>query len=118
MVLERFPDVTYCGDPTDFDLMFPGFANRVMPLEAGESLDDALVREIREEVGVTPTQFRLIATVVERQPQIYGDALHHVYAVTAWEGGDPANVCAEHTELSTRRQTAVQNLAVCRDEEV
>ena len=57
-------------------------------VEAGESLDEALVREIREEVGVTPTQFRLIAK-----------ALHHVYAVTAWQGGDPANVCDEHTEL-------------------
>jgi 8-oxo-dGTP diphosphatase len=68
-------------------------------VEAGESLDDALVREIREEVGVTPTQFRLLATVEERQPEIYGEALHHVYAVTGWQGGDPVNVCDEHTEL-------------------
>ncbi len=68
-------------------------------VEAGESLDDALVREVQEEVGVTPTQFRLIATVRERQPKIYGDALHHVYAVTSWQGGDPANICEEHTEL-------------------
>ena len=68
-------------------------------VEAGESLDEALIREVREEVGVTPTQFRLIATVRERQPELYGDALHHVYAVTRWEGGDPANICDEHTEL-------------------
>jgi 8-oxo-dGTP diphosphatase len=68
-------------------------------VEAGESLDDALAREIREEVGVTPTQFRLIATVEERQPEIYGEALHYVYAVTGWQGGDPTNVCDEHTEL-------------------
>jgi 8-oxo-dGTP diphosphatase len=57
------------------------------------------VREVQEEVGVTPTEFRLIATVTERQPEIYGDALHHVYAVTAWQGGEPANICDEHTEL-------------------
>ena len=68
-------------------------------VENGESLDDALIREAREEVGVTPVEFRLIATVRERQPEIYGDALHHVYAVTGWHGGDPANVCDEHTEL-------------------
>ena len=68
-------------------------------VEAGESLDEALVREVLEEVGVTPTQFRLIATVRERQPDIYGDALHHIYAVTQWRGGEPANVCDEHTEL-------------------
>ena len=61
--------------------------------------DAALVREAREEVGVTPTQFRLIATVRERQPDIHGDALHHIYAVTRWRDGEPANVCDEHTEL-------------------
>jgi 8-oxo-dGTP diphosphatase len=68
-------------------------------VEEGESLDEALIREIREEVGVTPTQFRLIAAVRERQPDIHGDALHHVYAVMSWQGGEPANVCDEHTEL-------------------
>jgi 8-oxo-dGTP diphosphatase len=68
-------------------------------VEAGESLEEALVREVQEEVGVTPTHFRLIATVKERQPEIYGDALHHIYAVTDWQGGEPANVCDEHTEL-------------------
>jgi 8-oxo-dGTP diphosphatase len=66
---------------------------------AGETLDAGLVREMREEVGVTPTQFRLIATIREKQPEIHGDALHHVYAVTRWDGGEPANICDEHTEL-------------------
>jgi 8-oxo-dGTP diphosphatase len=68
-------------------------------VEDGESLEEALTREVQEEVGVTPTQFKLIATVRERRPDIYGDALHHVYAVTRWQGGAPANVCDEHTEL-------------------
>jgi 8-oxo-dGTP diphosphatase len=68
-------------------------------VEEGESLEEALSREVQEEVGVTPTQFRLIATVKERQPEMYGDALHHVYAVTSWVGGEPAKVCDEHTEL-------------------
>ena len=68
-------------------------------VEDGESLEEALVREAQEEVGVTPTRFRLIATIREKQPEIHGDALHHIYAVTAWQGGEPANVCDEHTEL-------------------
>jgi 8-oxo-dGTP pyrophosphatase MutT (NUDIX family) len=67
-------------------------------VEDGESLDNALIREVQEETGVTPTQFRLIATVRERQPERYGDALHHIYAVTSWQGGEPANICDEHTE--------------------
>jgi 8-oxo-dGTP diphosphatase len=85
-------------------------------VEADESLDDALVREIREEVGVTPTQFRLIAIVVERQPEIYGEALHHIFAVTAWQGGDPANVCDEHREpkwFSVGEMRELTNIVDC-----
>lgn len=68
-------------------------------VENGESLEGTLVREAREEVGVTPVEFRLVAIVREPRPEIYGDALHHVFAVTRWQGGEPANVCDEHTEL-------------------
>jgi mutator protein MutT len=68
-------------------------------VEEGESLDQALVREVQEEIGVTPVEFELIATVRERRPEDHGDALHHVYVVARWQGGDPANICDEHTEI-------------------
>jgi len=68
-------------------------------VEHGESLDDALIREVQEELGVTPSQFRHIATFNERCPEIYGDAVHHVYGITSWQGGNPTNVSDEHTEL-------------------
>ncbi|MBV8698008.1 MAG: NUDIX hydrolase [Bradyrhizobium sp.] len=68
-------------------------------VEDGEGLEEALVREIQEEAGVTPTKFCLLAIVRESRPEIYGDALHHVYAVTGWEGGEPSNVSDEHTEF-------------------
>jgi 8-oxo-dGTP diphosphatase len=85
-------------------------------VEPGESLEDALVREVREEVGVTPIEFRLIAIVNERQPEIYGEARHHIYAVTSWQGGDPANVCDEHTELrwfSITEMASLTNIVDC-----
>lgn len=85
-------------------------------VEVGESLEAALVREAQEEVGVTPIEFRLIATVRERRPEIYGDTLHHVYAVTAWQGGDPANVCDEHSELrwlSVSEMRLLTNIVDC-----
>ncbi len=65
-------------------------------------------------MGVTPTQFTLIAKVKERQPELYGEALHHVYAVTSWRGGEPANVCDEHTELrwfSVSEMRLLKNIA-------
>ena len=85
-------------------------------VEDGETLEQALVREAQEEVGVTPTQFRLMAKVKERQPELYGEALHHVYAVTSWRGGEPANACDEHTELrwfSVSEMRLLKNIVDC-----
>jgi 8-oxo-dGTP diphosphatase len=76
-------------------------------VEPGEGLDDALVRELREEVGVTATAFHKIAALPEPRPDLYGEAVHHVYVVTAWEG-EATNACDEHSEVRwfTRAQAA------------
>ncbi len=68
-------------------------------VEAGESIEAAMIREVNEEIGVTPTTFALIAKVRERNPERNGDMLHHIYVVTEWSGGTPANACDEHSEL-------------------
>jgi len=68
-------------------------------VEAGENLQAAMIREVQEEIGVTPTTFDLIAVVREREPERHGDMLHHIYAVRAWSGGAPQNVSDEHSEL-------------------
>jgi 8-oxo-dGTP diphosphatase len=85
-------------------------------LRPARRLTTPLCVRFRKKSGVTPTQFRLIATVRERQPKIYGDALHHVYAVTSWQGGDPANICDEHTELkwfSVSEMRLLTNIVDC-----
>jgi 8-oxo-dGTP pyrophosphatase MutT (NUDIX family) len=45
-------------------------------LEPGESIEMALVRELQEEVGVTATAFRLIASLPEPRPDLYGHSVH------------------------------------------
>ena len=68
-------------------------------VEEGESLDAALLREVREEVGVTPVMFRKLGVIEEPNPQGNGKATYHMYEVTAWGGGEPHMLGGEHSEI-------------------
>lgn len=68
-------------------------------LEAGEAADEAMARELLEEVGVTvqPIDCRLVATVVQHIDVPYIDLF---FEVTAWEG-EPYNKDEhEHSEIA------------------
>jgi mutator protein MutT len=79
-------------------------------VEPGESLEAALVREACEEIGLTPRRFRELAMIPEPSPQVHEDAVYHLYAVTAWDGGDPRIRDAEHSELRWVDLDAVADL--------
>jgi len=68
-------------------------------VQSAESLETALVREIQEELGVMPIEFSRIGSVRERRPELYGRALHYIFVVKSWTGGEPTNVSDEHTEI-------------------
>jgi 8-oxo-dGTP diphosphatase len=63
-------------------------------LERGETIEQALVREVEEEVGVTPTQFAKLTSLHAEGMEL------HIYRVDAWTGGSPAIQDDEHVELS------------------
>jgi 8-oxo-dGTP diphosphatase len=67
--------------------------------EPGETMREALFRDLREEVGVTPTRTSYLTSI--RDPNAVADdsATYHIYAVTCWIGGEPHLVGDEHTEL-------------------
>ncbi len=52
--------------------------------ERDEAPADALVRELREEIGVTARAFDEIAVLPEPQPIEHGEAQYHIFIVTAW----------------------------------
>ncbi len=58
-------------------------------VEAGETTDEALLRDVQEEAGVTPTVFSLLGTLDEPSPQINGPAVYHVYGIKSWRGSEP-----------------------------
>ncbi len=68
-------------------------------VEDGETIEAALVRELREELDITPSTFKPLVTLTEPNPLRNGKHLYHVYRVTAWSGPGPRLRGAEHTEI-------------------
>jgi 8-oxo-dGTP diphosphatase len=79
-------------------------------VEADESLAGALDRELREEVGVAPTEYRLLVSIADPNATADDPVTYHMYAVTAWRGGEPTMVGDEHTELRWFKQAAAISL--------
>ena len=50
--------------------------------ENAETLEQTLIRELQEEIGVTPTQFEQISTLFDSN----NDHTYHVFVVTDWKG--------------------------------
>jgi mutator protein MutT len=68
-------------------------------VEEGETLVEALIRELQEEIGIAPTDYKLLRSITDPNTKLDDPVTYHMYAVTAWRGGEPMILDAEHTEL-------------------
>ena len=94
--------------------MYPGYWDLVGGhCEPDESPKSALLRELREELNICATDFRLLDVLDEPLCDAYGKYRYYVYLVTGWCG----NVCnaqlEEHSDLQwfTFEQTGLLKLA-------
>lgn len=63
-------------------------------VEHGETFEEALVRELAEEIGVSATSWRGLNSF----KYVDGEATFHFYAVDKWQG-QPINLGHEHREI-------------------
>ena len=64
--------------------------------EEGEAPEDTLKRELKEEIGIEPTEYRLFYEVpVDDDNEPYQ---FYIFLVTEWEG-EIRNCCNEHSEI-------------------
>jgi mutator protein MutT len=68
-------------------------------VEKGESLAAALRRELREEIGIVPIDYRFVEAITDLNTATDDPVSYHMYVVTAWQGGEPTILDTEHTEL-------------------
>jgi mutator protein MutT len=69
-------------------------------LEPGETSEQALIRELREEAGVTPMAWRSLGEFREPLPGGDGSLVLRLYAVTDWTGVVRNRSPEEHSEVS------------------
>ena len=83
-------------------------------VEAGESVEQALVRELEEEIDITPTDYRFIGTLTKPHRDGLRTYRYHIYKVTGWAGPGPRLRAPEHAEIRwcTRQQALSLDLAL------
>jgi len=64
-------------------------------VEAWETYEQGLRRELREEIGISPTGFRML-----EHRQLSGQREIRIYQVDAWQGGEPRLSNDEHVLLA------------------
>jgi len=67
-------------------------------VEAGETLNEALVRELSEEIGVIAKTWSFIRRFDDLSTALNGPITFHFFRVEDWEGS-PTNMSDEHTEI-------------------
>ena len=68
-------------------------------VEAGETLEAALTRELGEELGITPTSIEFLSRIEDDNPNGRGVAVYNLFVVRQWSGGEPEMRNNEHSAL-------------------
>jgi 8-oxo-dGTP diphosphatase len=83
-------------------------------VEPGEATDQTLVRELQEELGITPTQWTFLETLTMPLPTRDGepadDLIAHIYLVTAWTGTPVNRQPEEHSVIEWFSQAQANEL--------
>lgn len=84
-------------------------------MEDGETVDEALHRELGEEIGIIPVSYQQLCSLMDHGPQERGKATYHIHLIRTWTGDGPIMLNDEHTDLawfSIEQACALSHLAL------
>jgi 8-oxo-dGTP diphosphatase len=67
-------------------------------VEAGETWEDTLVRELQEELDINATAYGYVTAFDESDPSKNGPRRYHIFRVDEWDGVGPRLCGDEHVE--------------------
>lgn len=79
-------------------------------IEQGEMPEDALRRELMEEIGISPISMSFLLCLKDSANTGECHVTFHLFSVTVWEG-EPTNLGSEHSELRWMSLSAASNLS-------
>ncbi|MFK7751403.1 MAG: NUDIX domain-containing protein [Sedimentitalea sp.] len=84
-------------------------------IETGETAQQALSRELGEEIAITPTDARFFDKIHDIHADPESPPTYHFFFVQNWQGGDPVINNHEHSHLdwfSAQQACDLSNLAL------
>ncbi len=79
-------------------------------VEPGETSLETLSREMKEELGICPTDAQFLQEYVDRQLNPDNPPTYHFFLVTAWDGGPPHVANDEHSQIAWFTIDALRSL--------
>ena len=79
-------------------------------VEQGETLSEALKRELDEELSITPMEFSLIGKIDDPNVLAGTPIRYHMFLVTRWGEGEPVITDEEHAEIAWMSPATAVNL--------
>ena len=64
-----------------------------------ETPEETLIRELKEELGITLIEFNYVTLLHEPKTNLYGEYDYHIYLVTDWFGTVSNQTPNEHSEI-------------------